>query len=218
VASELADIWPFFGLGIRTPMLEMRLPSDEEIVQLVRLIGDGVHAPEHRDIAFPWELKESPERERSAMQHHWNLRSSWSPDDWCLSLAVFVDGVPIGCQDVSARKLAVRRSVATGSWLAAAYHGRGIGTEMRDAVTHFAFAGLGASRAVTSFLDGNEPSRRVSQKLGYVANGDRVHDNAGTPVIEYLLKLDRDTWEQRRRDDIEIVGLEPCLELLGVDA
>jgi RimJ/RimL family protein N-acetyltransferase len=44
---------------------------------------------------------------------------------------------------VSGRDFAVLREVHTGSWLGQRYQGQGLGTEMRSAVLHLGFAGLG---------------------------------------------------------------------------
>ncbi len=57
--------------------------------------------------------------------------------------------------------------MASGSWLTASAQGRGIGVEMRAAVLHLAFAGLGALEALTSAWEDNVASQRVSLRLGY---------------------------------------------------
>ena len=70
-----------------------------------------------------------------------------SPDKWTFSGAVIVDGHPVGVQDLSAESFATLRTVRTGSWLGMRHQGRGIGKEMRAAILHLAFAGLGAVEA-----------------------------------------------------------------------
>jgi hypothetical protein len=38
-------------------------------------------------------------------------------------------------------------------------------------------------------------------------------------VVRHLrFRLEREEWARRRRDDIELAGLEPCLPLLGAEA
>ena len=54
-------------------------------------------------------------------------------------------GSVAGVQGMLATDFAVNRQVSTGSWLGQAYHGRGIGKEMRAAILHLAFAGLRAA-------------------------------------------------------------------------
>ncbi len=64
------------------------------------------------------------------------------------------------------------KEVKTGSWLSQDFQGRGYGAEMRAAVLELAFHGLGAEAALSSSLDGVEASLRISQKLGYVEDGE----------------------------------------------
>ena len=87
---------------------------------------------------------------------------------------------------------------------------------MRQAILHLAFAGLDALRAETGAIEGNEPSLAVTRKLGYRPNGDAVNADGDERRIELKFAMDRADWEARRRHDIEIVGLEPCLPLLGL--
>lgn len=81
---------------------------------------------------------------------------------------------------------------------------------MRAAILHLAFAGLGAEHAVSSAFADNPAS------LGYVDNGWYVDDREGQPVRHLRLLLGRDAWLSQRRDDIEIIGLDRCLPLLGI--
>jgi RimJ/RimL family protein N-acetyltransferase len=86
---------------------------------------------------------------------------------------------------------------------------------MRAAVLHFSFAGLLADRAETSAAESNPASLGVTRKLGYKPNGTRVHAVEGKTRLELCFVLERADWEQRRRDDIEIESLGPCLALFG---
>ena len=69
----------------------------------------------------------------------------------------------IGAQDVRAHDFAVLRTVSTGSWLGREHQGRGRGREMRAAVLHLAFAGLGCLIAQTAAYADNGPSLGVSR-------------------------------------------------------
>lgn len=163
----------------------------------------------------PWHDLPSPAFERQFLQHWWKSRGSWSPTKWVLGLAVVAEGQPIGIQDVMAGQFGVRRTVETASWLGAAYQGHGYGTEMRAAVLALAFDGLGADWAESGFFTGNAASARVSEKLGYVPNGEDVHEVAGVRVVENRVRVARDTWN-RDLVPVTIEGLEPCLKLFGV--
>jgi RimJ/RimL family protein N-acetyltransferase len=81
----------------------------------------------------------------------------------------------VGTQSMSARDYPVTREVHTGSWLGQRYQGQRIGTEMRAALLHLAFAGLNAQSAVSEVMADNLASVAVSRKLGYQPNGiDRI--------------------------------------------
>jgi RimJ/RimL family protein N-acetyltransferase len=129
------------------------------------------------------------------------------------SLAVLVEGTAVGVQGLSAEHFAVKRTAETGSWLGRKYQGQGIGKEMRAAIIHLAFAGLGA-RALYIFFADNEASLGVTKSLGYALT-------ALAGWIEKVRRCANGTSngarrvEQRRRDDIQIVGLDSCRELFG---
>jgi RimJ/RimL family protein N-acetyltransferase len=207
--------WPLFGLRLRTPRLELRLPGTDELDALAQLAADGVHDPGWTPFIVPWTDLPPAGRARSVMQFHWRTLADWAPQDWILQLVVFLDGAVAGTQSLMARDLAIVGEVSTGSWLGRRYQGQGIGTEMRAAVLDLAFTGLGAASAVSGAIVGNAASVGVSRKLGYQPNGlhrIRVRDAGG---VEQRFALDRDRWEQHRAVPVEISGLEPCLPQFG---
>jgi RimJ/RimL family protein N-acetyltransferase len=210
-----AHPWPLFDLRLRTPRLELRLPADDDLLELMRVAREGVVEEGQTFFAVPWHELPSPAFERQFLQHCWASRGSWSPTNWNLGLAVVADGQPIGIQDVMARNFSVRKTVATASWLGRAYQGRGYGTEMRAAVLALAFEGLGAELAESGYFTGNAASAGVSAKLGYVDNGEDICAVGHERAVERRLKVGRDTW---RRDlvSVTIEGLDPCLKLFGV--
>ena len=108
----------------------------------------------------------------------------------------------------------MRRTVETGSWLAQPEHGRGIGTEMRAAVLHLAFAGLGAEEAHSGSFADNPSSAAVSRHNGYEANGEEILAREGEAARMQRWVLTRAKWTPHRRDDITIEGLDGCLPLL----
>ena len=64
------------------------------------------------------------------------------------------------------------RSVETGSWLGRAFQGQGLGKEMRQAILHLAFEGLGAEEAHSGAFHDNAPSLATSRSVGYAENGE----------------------------------------------
>lgn len=211
--------WPFFDLRVRTPRLELRPAcSVDDTTALAALAAAGIHEPDFMPFEVGWSTLESPELERNAMLHYWQMWGGFSADRWTVLFAIVADGVVVGTQGVGAASFPELRTVGTGSWLGREHQGKGIGKEMRAAVLHFAFAGLGAQRAETAAWHDNAASLGVTRSLGYVENGDDVKLRpGGGPDVQFRFKMDRATWESRRRDDIEIVGLDACLPLFKLD-
>ncbi len=212
--------WPLFDLVIRTPRLELRPPTDDDLLALVELADRGVHDPATMPFAIPWTDWEPDVRHRSTMQWWWRNRAEWQAEDWLLGLAVYEVGpeggrTVVGAQDVASTDFARSGTVVTGSWLGRAHQGQGLGKEMRSAVLHLAFAGLGAQRAETEAWHDNAASIGVTRSLGYRPNGDRLALRRDAYDRHLRFALERADWEQRRRDDIVIEGLDACRELFG---
>jgi RimJ/RimL family protein N-acetyltransferase len=213
----MSSPWPLFDLRLRTPRLELRSPTDEDVFGLLEVAQAGVHPANEMPFAVAWTDLASPAFERSFLQFLWGCRASWRPDAWHLPLAVVFEGRPIGIQELSATSFRILRTVDTGSWLGRAYQGQGIGTEMRAAVLALAFEGLDAEVAASGVIEGNEASRRVSEKLGYSPNGESRIAPRGTPVEHRFYRLPRTSWDPVRYP-VRIEHLDACREMFGLDA
>ena len=88
---------------------------------------------------------------------------------------------------------------------------------MRATILHLAFAGLGAREASSEAFADNDASKGVSRALGYEPNGTTWATRRGNPAMLTAWKLPRRRWEQSRRDDIQLTGVEACLPVLGLD-
>ncbi|RKS74330.1 RimJ/RimL family protein N-acetyltransferase [Actinomadura pelletieri DSM 43383] len=216
--GRLTDHFPLLGLRLSTPRVELRLPSPDELAALAELAAEGIHDPETMPFAVPWTDRPPADVARSVVQHHWLQLGTWEPRDWTLNLTVFHDGVPVGSQSLDARDLAITREVGTGSWLGRRHQGQGIGTEMRAAVLHLAFTGLGAEDATSAAFEENLASQAVSRKLGYRSDGLHRRVVRGGRVTDHRLRLSRADWERHRTTPVTVHGLAPCLPLLGVPA
>jgi RimJ/RimL family protein N-acetyltransferase len=221
--------WPIWDIRIRTPRLELRPVAQQEMFDLVEVMRAGIHDPADMPFLTPFTDLPSPERERAAYQHFLSGWAAWTPLDWRLAFAVYLrpdtgpdvaTGAPPGTcvanQSVMATQFAIRRVVDTGSWVGREYQGRGIGKEMRAAVLHFAFEGLGAQRAQTEAFVDNPASQRVTESLGYADDGGGVNvqrDHARR-IIRYA--LEREEWARRRRDDITVDDLDEALVMFGL--
>jgi len=209
--------WPLFGLWVQTPQLTLSYPTDADLGTLNALVNQGIHDPSVMPFDTPW-TDEPPEiRPQHSLQFYWGMRANWKPTNWHLTMMVKEGDVVVGAQGMLATDFAVKRQVGTGSWVGQGYQGRGIGKEMRAAILHLAFAGLGAKRATSGAFEDNAASLAVSRALGYVENGDDIGAPRGTPVRQIRLLLTRTAWEKNRRADIQIHGLKPSLPMFGLD-
>jgi RimJ/RimL family protein N-acetyltransferase len=203
-------------LRLRTGRLELRLGTVDEIADLGRLADRGVHPPDEMPFRIPWTDRSGQELVDSAVEYHLRTREEWRPERWSLALCVFLDGRPIGGQDLRGVEFGSRREFETGSWLGRDYQGRGYGTEMREAVLELGFAGLGGVAAISGAFDFNKASLRVSEKLGYELVEETTFAPRGEPQRELVVRLTRAEWERRSHPAVEIEGLGPCLPLFGV--
>ena len=217
VRSRLAAAWPLFGLTIRSERLMLRLPTDDDLLALMATArdGDAIHPPDEMPFAVPWSVQPSPAFERGYLTFHWGNRASWSPESWELGVGAWLEGRPIGMQGMHARSFAANRTVHTGSWIARAYQGRGLGKEMRGAILAFAFDGLGALAAETeAFLD-NAASSGVSRALGYEENGRGGLAPQGELRETQRFRMTVEQWRSRPRPPVSIEGLDACREMFG---
>ncbi|MEO3782713.1 GNAT family protein [Actinocorallia sp. B10E7] len=209
--------WPLFGLRLRTPRLELRLPGPKELDELADTALDGVHPPDEMPFATPWTHAPREELGGRLLQWQWKMLAEWTPGNWHLPLAVVHEGRAIGVQELHGRDFAVVREVSSGSWMGLRYQGRGLGTEMRAAVLELAFTGLDARFATTGAHLDNAASLGVTRKLGYRPNGVTRSALLGRPVEELRFVLDREDWLRHRKTDVVIEGLEPCLRFFGLE-
>jgi RimJ/RimL family protein N-acetyltransferase len=206
------NIQPLYEIRLRTPRLELRLPTHGELLELQKVAQAGIHPPEFMPFRIAWtDEHEADDFVVGFIEHQ--LRQ-WRPDAWALHLGIWAEGRLAGIQDLNARDFVKRRTVETGSWLGMGHQRRGYGTEMRTAVLELAFRGLGAVAAESGYVDGNDASRRVSEKLGYSVVGRGEVSPRGKPIGETQVEIRREDW--RAPFCVEIEGLEPALPLFGL--
>ena len=146
--QTLTDVWPLFRLSITTERLELRVPCDDDIKALVSVARAGIHDPDQMPFENAWTDRPDDEFDLGFAQYFWAQRARWSADSWELPFAVFLDGEPIGVQQLTAEAFPIARTIGTGSWLAREVQGRGFGAEMRSAVLDLGFFGLVAEQPV----------------------------------------------------------------------
>jgi RimJ/RimL family protein N-acetyltransferase len=220
----LADAVPLFSIRVRSARLELRLPHPDELPALASAAASGIHLPGERPFLggpgeTAWALLPPQERAMSLIQ--WNLAAlgSWRPAKWRLELGVFLDGQPIGVQAVHAEHYAITRQVTTGSWLRLDHHGKGLGTEMREAVLALVFDHLDGAWARTCTYDHNKASNRVSEKLGYRPDGlDVVAKQDGQAHLVRRYRMSKSDWASMARSTVHVEGVAEVSSWFGLEA
>lgn len=214
--SRLAVHWPVYQLRLTTPRLTLQVLSDDDLPDMIEAILAGVHDPGRMPFGVPWTSAPQDELVLNSLRHHWESRSQVGPESWKLPFAVRRDGTFCGIQELVAKKLSLRKTVSTGSWLGLALHRQGIGTEMRAAVLQFAFDHLGATRAESGAFTDNPPSLGVSRALGYVPNGVEIKERRpGEVAASQRLVVTPETFA-RPDWTVQVTGLDACRSLLGL--
>jgi RimJ/RimL family protein N-acetyltransferase len=204
--------YPLLEVRVSTPTLELRGATDDLLDELAEVVRAGkTHAdpPPYDD---PISLYEPDPDQRVAkwMRAIWRGRGRVETDAWRMYFVVVVDGRPVGMQDLIGVNFATLGTVTSFSWLSTDERGRGLGHEMRAAILHLAFEGLGAKEASSDAFVDNHGSNAISRALGYQPNGSDWATRLGEPGLLNRWRLTRDNWEKHRRDDIQLHNIEAC--------
>ncbi|WP_134766521.1 GNAT family N-acetyltransferase [Nocardioides sp. 1609] len=204
----LPDVWPTYGLRIRTGRLCLRLPDLDELAALAELAGRGVHGPDERPFLTPWTEGTPAQRAERVLRGHWSQLHEWQPDDWSLGLCVFLDDRPVGAVSLRARDFGVVREVTTSSWLGVEHQGAGLGTEARVGLLTLAFDHLGAIDATTEVFPDNRSSQGVSRKLGYLPDGISRDARGKEALVSDRLRLTAARWAEHEHPEVTVEGLD----------
>lgn len=208
--------YPLLDVRVSTPTLELRGATDELLDQLADVVRAGkTHAdPPPYDDPMSFYENDPDLRVATWLRAIWRGRGKVGPDTWRLYFVVMVDGRPVGEQTLTGVSFSTFGTVTTFSWLSADLRGRGLGHEMRAAILHLAFAGLGAKEASSDAFVDNHGSNAISRDLGYEPNGFDWATRQGEPTLLNRWRLTRATWEKHRRDNIQLHDVAPCRDLL----
>src|SRR5580692_6353859 len=106
--------WPLTGLRLRTPRLELRWPSLEDLDELVTLAAAGVHDPQVQPFSAAWTDVAAAELPARSLRFFWSQWASWQPANWEISFVVVHQGDIVGVQGLKAADFAILREVHTG--------------------------------------------------------------------------------------------------------
>lgn len=181
---------PLQHLRLRTPRLELRLGSTNELRDLGELFRHGTYPEEMRSpitSGLFFEGVKAPGWVDDFVAHHHSWLDESTPSEWYFNLLVFTTEGVVGSQGLQSRP---QRSAFTNSLIGRRYQRQGFGTEARAAVLTLAFNHLGATRAISDAWIGNHASLAVSRNLGYVDAGTELRHPAGEPVVHQVMELD----------------------------
>lgn len=217
MTDELAELYPPLGLRVTAGKLTLRLLRDSDMPAYAELISARLFADEEVPYVFAWWDRDPDVRLREALQFVWTARGSIKPEAWQLQFGVFEGERLIGSQDLSATNFAKLGVVSSGSYLRLDAQGRGTGTLMRQMVLVLAFDNLGAARAESSAVIGNEASLAVSRHCGYELDGRQITTNGERRVELQRVAVTPDTFI-RPTIEVNVEGLTPALcQQLGLD-
>ena len=121
-----------------------------------------------------------------------------APDTFAVCLKE--SGKPIGSVGFHRNDLATEDDeYELGYWIGKPFWGRGLIPEASREMLCYAFEDLGMNRIWCGYYDGNEKSRRVQEKLGFVYH----HTTEGIEVKQineirtgHVMLMTRETWEE----------------------
>lgn len=142
---------PVFARGER---IELRTIEDEDYA----FIQEHANAPGVR----PWIGIQTP----TSRETH----QEWVEADDGVGFLVCVDGDPVGYTWLF-RLDRLRGSAELGYWIAPDHQGNGFASEAAGRMVDYAFTELGLHRVQARYFEGNEPSRRVMERIGFEREG-----------------------------------------------
>jgi RimJ/RimL family protein N-acetyltransferase len=208
---------PLLGLRITVGPIELRGITDDLLGPLADLAVEGISSPAGPPFLTPWKTEPPQDLPRFFAQYYWQLRAEFSPARWTAPLAVLWDGALAGVQELFGDNYLVNRTTETGSWLARRFHGRGIGTAMRQVIAAFAFDQLDAQHVTSAAFSDNIASASVSKKIGYTENGIDIWAREGKPVPHQRFLLSPGNLV-RYEHPLTVTGLAAFRRSIGLDA
>ncbi len=131
-------------------------------------------------------------------------------------MAVEYDGALVGIQGFGTRDYVSTLTGETGSWLALKHQGRGIGTQMRQAICAFLFDYADAAEVTSAVFTDNPNSLAVSRKVGYRPDGDIRVKRRDALAISRRLVLTPEAFV--RGEPITVTGAAAFRTFIGLDS
>lgn len=149
------------GPQIRTERLLIRLPRLSDAASISMFAGD-------RDIARMTTRIPHPYPQPAAEMWVLMTRAGYEPGS-NLAMTVELDGQPVGGGGLFRRR--PDQDWEIGYWIGKPWWGRGLATELGEALVAFGASDYGADRIIAGHYDDNPASGRVLEKLGFAYTG-----------------------------------------------
>ena len=214
--TKLTDAWPLFGLRLRTEHLVLRMPTDDDVVELLQVAKAGIHPPDEMPFGVAWTSVEGPAFDRSFMQHYWRARGAFSPEAWFLNFMVELDGRPIGAQHVEAEEFAILRTVHTGSWLGPRAPGsRPRQGDARGGARVRLRRARRARRGDLGLPRQRRPRTACLARSATRRTGSAAWLPRASPRVTQKFRMTAESWRSRPRPPLAIEGLDGIRDMFG---
>ncbi len=147
-------------------------------------IGPSAGWAVHRDVAYSMEI----------------IRNILSPAG-IFAIVLRETDKPIGAVGLTygstGRKYLAPDEAELGYWIGAPYWGQGLAREAAQRLLRYAFEDLGMHAVWAACFDGNERSRQLQERMGFVyqRSEETFAEELGERKLEHFSKLTRDDWE-----------------------
>lgn len=203
-----------FNIKIATTRLELRIPKNEEIQKLGKVLSEGIQKEGEPHFMDESHYKKSAEEHAKGLQEfvHKSI-NEWNKDNWHIPFAVFYEGKAIGLVTMFSHDFPIARGFGCSYWIGLAYQGKGLGTEAFQTVLSFGFDGLNAREAYAGAYSDNTASLKLMEKLGFIFNGEYWVARQGQAVKDKRMRLPREQW--KKPENVTIEGFESCKDLFS---
>jgi RimJ/RimL family protein N-acetyltransferase len=141
-----------------TERLILRRPNDGDVDAIVSIVGNWEVARRLARIPHPY----GPADARFFLERV-------VPAEWVWAVTLQGSDEMVGAIGLTPEE--GMDTAELGYWLSPHHWGRGITTEAARAVVSFGFDTLGLSYVTSDYFEGNSPSGRVLEKLGFIESG-----------------------------------------------
>lgn len=209
--------WLCLTCGVSTPRLVLRSVTDE--LRNSQVAARGIHDPAALPFSEPWTAVEAQSCCATSQRplRYLCVAEPKNHEQWPLNLAAHDENEQLtGSCSLESEHVPIRRTAPTRSWIGRQFQGRRLGREMCRAAPHPTFVGPARCTCATRAWHDNTASLSLTRSLPYTeerADEEQRRD----PTRHHAGVFDGPPrWQTVRRNDIDLTGIEPTLDLLCI--